>query len=107
MYVCFLGLIRLFGGVLAAKSALLVLMPEDEWTLIDDSSERVLLQGKDDIMSRTGRIDFNEEYNTDIFKYVEDCDEEEIELLRRAIESNSIDAMDLTSDDIEYINQWG
>lgn len=82
-------------------------LPDDEWTLIDDSSERVLLQGKDDIMSRTGRIDYDGQYDTDIFKYVEDCDEEEIELLRQAVESNSIDAMDLTSDDIEYINQWG
>ncbi len=80
-------------------------LPEDEWTLIEDSSERVLLQGKDDIMSRTGRVDYDGEYDTDIFKFVEDCDEDEIELLHQAVESNSIDAMDLTSDDIEYINQ--
>lgn len=81
-------------------------LPDDEWTLIADSSERILLQGKDDIMSRTGIIDFDGEYDTDIFKFVEDCDEDELELLHQAIERNSIEAMDLTLDDIEYINQW-
>ncbi len=81
-------------------------LPEDEWTLIENASVRVLLEGKDAIMSRTGRIEYDDEYDTDIFKFVEDCNEDEIELLQQAIDSNSIEAMDLTTEDIEYINEW-
>ena len=81
-------------------------LPDNEWTLIDDSSERILLQGKTGIMSRTGRIDYDGQYDTDVFKFVEDCTDEEIALLQQAIENNSIEAMNLALDDIEYINQW-
>lgn len=49
-------------------------LPEDEWTLIDDSSERVLLQGKDDIMSRTGRVDYDGQYDTDKSSHIERCE---------------------------------
>ena len=49
-------------------------LPDEEWTLIDDSSERVLLQGKDDIMSRTGRIDYDGQYDTDKSSHIERCE---------------------------------
>ncbi len=83
-------------------------LPDDDgrwWTMVEDSSERVLLQGRENIMSRTGTLDYDGDYDKDVYKYVEDCDEDELLLLRQAVERNSVDAMGLTYDDIEYIRE--
>ena len=81
-------------------------LPDEEWTLIEDASRSVLLEGREAIESRTGKLDYDDQFNTDIFKYVEDCTESEIALLKEAIDNHDIEAMDLTSEDIEYINQF-
>ena len=81
-------------------------LPDEEWTLIEDASRCVLLEGREAIESRTGVLEYDGIYNTDIFKYVEDCTESEIALLKEAIDNHDIEAMDLTSEDIEYINQF-
>ena len=80
-------------------------LSDDEWILIEDSSEKVLLKGKNNIMSRTGVLDYDGKYDTDIYKYIEDCDEEELRLLHTSIYNNDVETMDLTPDDIEYINE--
>ena len=82
------------------------LLHEDEWRLIEDASERTLLEGREAIESRTGVLDYDGIYDTDIFKYVEDCTDDELQLLKQAIDNHDIEAMDLTSEDIDYINEW-
>ena len=80
-------------------------IPDDEWVLQTDTGH-VFLEGREAIESRTGVLDFAGIYDTDIFKYVEDCTESEIALLKEAIDNHDIEAMDLTFEDIEYINQF-
>lgn len=79
---------------------------EDEWRLIEDASERTLLEGREAIESRTGVLDYDGIYDTDVFKYIEDCTDDELQLLKQAIDNHDIEAMDLTSADIDYINEW-
>lgn len=54
--------------------------PDDEWT-ITDCSGSVLLEGREEIESETGCLDFDGEYDTSYVKEVEDCDEEELDLI--------------------------
>lgn len=78
-------------------------LPDEEWRLIEDASEHVLLEGRDEIESPTGILDYDGDSDTDIFKYLEDCDWEEFEILQKAIE----DGRDwgLSDGDIEYISE--
>lgn len=79
-------------------------LPDEEWKLIVDSNRDVLLEGKDAIMSRTGTLVYNGDCNTDIYKYLEDCSDSEMEILVKAVERG--DTWGLTGDDIKYINEW-
>ena len=55
-------------------------LPDEEWALIDDGSN-IILQGREDIMSETGILEWDTIYDTDIVKYLEDCDDEELSLI--------------------------
>lgn len=81
-------------------------LPDEEWTLIMDASERTLLEGREAIESRTGVLNFDGIYDTDVFKYVEDCTDDELQLLKQAIDNHDLSAFHLTSEDIDYINKW-
>lgn len=78
-------------------------VPDEKWVLRTDTGH-VLLEGKDAIMSRTGVLDYDGESNTDIYKYLADCTDAEMEILVRAVERG--DTWGLTKDDIKYINEW-
>jgi hypothetical protein len=81
-------------------------LPDEDWTLIEDACRSVLLEGKEAIESRTGKLDYDGEYDSDVFKYIGDCSDDELQLLKQAIDNHDIEAMDLTSDDIDYINEY-
>ena len=58
-------------------------LPSEEWVLIDGGSN-IILQGRDAIESETGILEWDTIYDTDIVKYLEDCDDEEMGILYKA-----------------------
>lgn len=58
-------------------------LPDEEW-ILDNGSGRALLTGRDAIESPVGVLDWDGDYDTDIVKYIEDCDEVELELVYQA-----------------------
>lgn len=58
-------------------------LPDELWTLRDDAGN-VLLSGRASIESPVGMIDRDGEYDTDVVKYLQDCDESELESLYEA-----------------------
>lgn len=77
-------------------------LPDEDWVLVDGGGSE-LLRGKANILARTGRLDYDGEYNTDIFKYIEDCNDEEVELIKTAIIKEDVSSFRLTDDDKDYI----
>lgn len=75
-------------------------LPDKDWKLTDESGN-VLLEGRDEVESETGVIDEDGEYNTDICEHVDECSGEELNLLYNALDT--VDAIGLTDDDINYI----
>ena len=55
-------------------------LPDEEWTLTDKSGN-IILEGRQEIESPVGVLEWDTIYDTDIVRYIEDCDDEEIELL--------------------------
>lgn len=55
-------------------------LPDEDWTLID-SGGNVILRGEEAITADTGVLDWDGEYDTDIVKYLDDCTDDEIEVL--------------------------
>lgn len=55
-------------------------LPGEEWELIDGGSN-VILRGCDAISNEVGILDWDTIYDTDIVKYLEDCDEDEMNIL--------------------------
>lgn len=55
-------------------------LPDDEWTLTDQSGN-IILEGRQEIESPVGVLEWDTIYDTDIVRYVEDCDDEEIDIL--------------------------
>lgn len=62
-------------------------LPKSEWKLI--YHDREVLSGED-IDEFTGVIDVDGEYNTDICRYIEDCTDDELELIWHEITIESI-----------------
>lgn len=58
-------------------------LPDDQWQLIDGGSN-VILEGRANIESTTGVLDWDGEYDTDIVQYLSDCDENEIGIIYQA-----------------------
>ena len=77
-------------------------LPDKDWVLVDGGGSE-LMRGKANILARTGRLDYDGEYNTDIFKYIEDCNDEEVELIKTAIIKEDVSSFRLTDDDKDYI----
>lgn len=57
-------------------------LPDEDWTLID-SGGNVILRGEEAITADTGVLDWDGEYDTDIVKYLDECTDEEIDILYR------------------------
>lgn len=55
-------------------------LPDSDWQLVD-SGGNVILSGRDEIESETGILDWDGEYDTDIVRYLEDCDDDEYQLI--------------------------
>ena len=55
-------------------------LPDDEWTLTDQGGN-IILEGRQEIESPVGVLEWDYDYDTDIARYIEDCDDEEIDLI--------------------------
>lgn len=55
-------------------------LPDEDWVLLD-SGGNVILNGRDQIEAETGVLDWDSEYDTDIVRYLEDCTDEEYQLI--------------------------
>lgn len=55
-------------------------LPDSDWQLVD-SGGNVILSGRDEIESETGILDWDGEYDTDIVRCLEDCDDDEYQLI--------------------------
>ena len=60
-------------------------LPDSDWRLVDGGGN-VILSGRDEIERETGTIDWDGEYDTDIVRYLEGCDDEEYQLILDASE---------------------
>lgn len=60
-------------------------LQDSDWQLVDSGSN-VILSGRDEIESDTGILDWDGEYDTDIVRYLEDCDDDEYQLILDAAE---------------------
>ena len=69
-------------------------LPDDEWTLTDQGGN-IILEGRKEIESPVGILDWDTIYDTDIVKYIEDCTDEEIELIMKAYQNYEIENNDL------------
>ena len=55
-------------------------LPDEEWTLTDQSGN-IILEGRQEIESPVGVLEWDTIYDTDIVRYIEDCTDDEIEIL--------------------------
>ena len=69
-------------------------LPDDEWTLTDQGGN-IILEGRKEIESPVGILEWDTIYDTDIVKYLEDCTDEEIELIMKAYQNYEIENNDL------------
>lgn len=58
-------------------------LPENEWKVCDESG-RILLQGREEIESRTGIINFDEDYNSFVTRTLDECGDKEWDALRES-----------------------
>lgn len=69
-------------------------LPDDEWTLTDQGGN-IILEGRKEIESPVGILEWDTIYDTDIAKYLEDCTKEEIELIMKAYQNWEMEDKDL------------
>ena len=55
-------------------------LPDAEWTLTDQGGN-IILEGRQEIESPVGVLEWDTIYDTDIVRYIEDCTDDEIEIL--------------------------
>lgn len=60
-------------------------LPDSEWQLVD-SGGNVILSGRDEIETETGILDWDGEYDTDIVRYLSECDDDEYQMILDAAE---------------------
>lgn len=65
-------------------------LPDDEWTLTDQGGN-IILEGRHEIESPVGILEWDTIYDTDIVKYIEDCTKEEMELVMEAYRNQEIE----------------
>lgn len=67
-------------------------LPGEQWELIDGGSN-VILRGCDAISNEVGILEWDTIYDTDIVKYLDECDDDELELIYKTY-----------LDDVEYLS---
>ena len=55
-------------------------LPDEEW-LLTDAGGKIILEGRKEIESPVGILEWDTIYDTDIVRYIEDCTDDEIEIL--------------------------
>lgn len=70
-------------------------LAESEW-YVHDGTDMHLLDGKDEMEARTGSLNFDNDYNKDYTTTLDDCDDAEMEALRRAY--GSIDRYEMSDE---------
>ena len=55
-------------------------LPDNEWTLTDQGGN-IILEGRQEIEAPVGVLYWDYDYDTDIVEYIEDCTDDEIEIL--------------------------
>ena len=58
-------------------------LPDEQWQLIDGGGN-VILEGRANIESTTGILDWDGAYDTDIVQYLSECDDNEIDMIYQA-----------------------
>ena len=69
-------------------------LPDEEW-LLTDAGGKIILEGRKEIESPVGILEWDTIYDTDIVKYIEDCTDEEIKLIMEAYRNQEIEDEDL------------
>lgn len=57
-------------------------LPDKEWKLIDGGN--IILEGRDAIESDTGVLNWDNDYDTDIVQYLDECSQDELEIIYQA-----------------------
>ena len=70
-------------------------LPDAEWILTDQGGN-IILEGRQEIESPVGVLEWDTIYDTDIVKYIEDCTDEEIKLIMEAYRNQEIEDEELT-----------
>lgn len=65
------------------------ILPDDEWKLLD-SGDNVILQGRDEIESDTGVLDYDGIYDRYDVLYLEDCDENQLDAIFKAYQNGDV-----------------
>lgn len=60
-------------------------LPDEEWQVVDNGGN-IVLSGREKIISHTGILDWDGDYNTDIVKKITDCTKDEYKLIIKAFE---------------------
>lgn len=77
-------------------------LPDDKWA-ITDAAGHIILSGKQACLSDVGDVEFNGQLDADTCLHIEDCNPEEIRLIRMAIAQRKPSIRGLTPNDIHYI----
>lgn len=65
-------------------------LPDAEWILTDQGGN-IILEGRQEIESPVGVLEWDTIYDTDIVKYIEDCTDDEIELIMESYRNQEIE----------------
>lgn len=77
-------------------------LPDDKWA-ITNAAGHIILSGKSSCLSDVGDVEFNGQLDADTCLHLEDCEPDELKLIRAAIARRSPSARGLTPDDIHYV----
>lgn len=80
-------------------------LPNEQWQLLD-SAGNIILEGREAIESETGILNWDNEYDTDIVKYIEDCTDEEFELIFKAYVNEEMLYSKYEDEIYAYVLQW-
>ena len=78
-------------------------LPDEQWQLVDSGSN-VIVEGRQNIESETGILEWDTIYNTDIVRNIEDCDYDELVIIRNYIEQEGSTGVD--DDVVAYISDY-
>ena len=79
-------------------------LPDSEWQLIDRGGN-VILSGRDEIEAETGILDWDGEYDTDIVRYLSECDDDECQIILDAADRGEYVDEDVLSYDCQRLGK--